>query len=173
MTALPQVFVLDTGVFIEPHKKYYPFDICPGYWDCLARHQNRGKIITLDKVLDEINRGNDNDKLRVWANNMPKSFFAPSGDTDIIQRYSDLVNWVQASGHFTDSAKEEFMKADNADGFLLAYAKAKGGIVITEEKSNPAVKSRIKIPDVGKQFGIKCCDIQWMLRKLGARFTNH
>ena len=30
------LFVLDTNVFIQAHRRYYAQDVCPGFWECLA-----------------------------------------------------------------------------------------------------------------------------------------
>ena len=29
-------YLLDSNVFITPHRLYYPFDFAPGFWDQLA-----------------------------------------------------------------------------------------------------------------------------------------
>ncbi len=37
------VFVLDTNIFIEAHRRYYAQDLCPGFWECLRYHSDGEK----------------------------------------------------------------------------------------------------------------------------------
>lgn len=36
------VFVLDTNVLVEAHRRYYAFDLVPGFWDALVESARRG-----------------------------------------------------------------------------------------------------------------------------------
>ena len=36
-----RIYLLDANVYIQAHRRYYDFDICPGYWDCLFFHLKR------------------------------------------------------------------------------------------------------------------------------------
>ena len=40
------VFVLDTNIFIEAHRRYYAQDLCPGFWECLRYHSDAEKWTT-------------------------------------------------------------------------------------------------------------------------------
>jgi hypothetical protein len=40
MTAGTEKYLLDSNVFIEAYRRYYSFDICPGFWDCLVHTSN-------------------------------------------------------------------------------------------------------------------------------------
>ncbi len=77
--------------------------------------------------------------------------------------------WVQAQRQFLDGAKADFAKG--ADGWLVAYAKAKAGIVVTQEVLDPNVRSRVKIPNVCQAFRVPFCDTFQMLRGLGVKFS--
>jgi len=46
------VYVLDTNVFVQAHRRHYAFDICPGFWDCLIHHHQTGRIVSIDRVRD-------------------------------------------------------------------------------------------------------------------------
>jgi hypothetical protein len=53
MTSPPR-YVLDANVFIEAHKRYYAFDICPGYWAALIAQHHSGLVCSIDRVRDEL-----------------------------------------------------------------------------------------------------------------------
>ena len=47
-------YLLDANVFIEAHRKYYGFAICPGFWLALVRQHERKRIFSIDKVKAEL-----------------------------------------------------------------------------------------------------------------------
>jgi hypothetical protein len=49
------VFVIDANILIQAHRQYYAFAICPGFWDSLLYHHGTGKILSIDRVKNEIN----------------------------------------------------------------------------------------------------------------------
>lgn len=62
-----QKYVLDTSVLTQANRVYYTFDIAPAFWNFLIETANTGKIISIDRVSDEILKGND--ELAEWAKN--------------------------------------------------------------------------------------------------------
>jgi len=65
---------------------------------------------------------------------------------------------------FLDYAKAEF--ASVADSWLIAYAKAYGCTVVTNETYNKEIRRKIQIPNVCEAFGIEYMNTFEMLRKL-------
>lgn len=57
-------YLLDANVFIEAKRRYYAFDLCPGFWDCLVSHHQGDRIQSIDRVKQELERGDD---LLQWA----------------------------------------------------------------------------------------------------------
>ena len=55
----PEKYLLDANVFIQAKRTYYPFDICPGFWDALCWHQAKGVVFSIDKVWGELEKGGD------------------------------------------------------------------------------------------------------------------
>ena len=47
---------------------------------------------------------------------------------------------------------------------------ASGDIIVTEEKYEPNVKKRVKIPNVCREFGIDYIGLLEFMRELGIRF---
>ncbi len=167
MSTASPVYVLDTNVFVQAHRRHYAFEICPGFWDCLAHHHEAGRIVSIDRVRDEILAG---DALEAWAkDSAPSGLFAATADVAVVQNYADMVRWVQASSQFNSEAKTEF--AQVADAWLCAYAKAKAQhVVVTHEELSPQVKRRVPIPNVCQQFGLEWVDPFRMLKDLKVRF---
>jgi hypothetical protein len=95
MSTSSPVYVLDTNVFVQAHRRHYAFDICPGFWDCLIYHHETGRIVSIDRVRDEILAG---DALETWAkDSAPPSLFAATADAAVVQNYKDMVRWVNAN----------------------------------------------------------------------------
>ena len=160
-------FLLDANVFIEAHRRYYAFDICPGFWDALILDYKQINLHSVDKVQEELS---GKDQLTKWIkSSIPKKFFLSTDDTGVIKSYGDIQNWAQAQPQFKDAAKAEF--ARKADAWLIAYAKAKGFVVVTHEEYSADVKNKIPIPNVCKAFDVEYSDTFQMLRALKSRFV--
>ena len=161
-----EVWLLDANVFIEAHKRYYAFDICPGFWKCLAYYHNQGKLMSIDWVKTEIDANKD--ALSNWVGTSAlKGFFHSSNEPTTQGHYSTIIEWV-SSEDFKTEAKSEF--AAGADGWLVAYAKTHDMILVTDEKPNPNIKRRVPIPNVCQQFNIPYINTFSMLRKLEVEF---
>ena len=86
-----------------------------------------------------------------------------------MNQYSLLMNWANLNKQYKPEAKAEFADDENADAWLLAYAKAKNTTIVTEEQLSLGAKGRIPIPNVCKEFGIPYINTFGVLRKLGVR----
>lgn len=47
-------YLLDANVFIEAKRRYYAFDICPGFWDALLMQHENAKVASIDRVKKEL-----------------------------------------------------------------------------------------------------------------------
>lgn len=161
-------FLLDADVLIQAHRSYYAFDICPGFWDCLVAGHDKGRVQSIDRVRDEI--AGSGDRLEQWTEgSVPAEFFVDTKVQDVLAQFGQIQAWVDASKQFTDAAKEKFR--DDADGWLVAYAKARGCVVVTREKFEQDIKHNVKIPNICRAFDVECIDTFKMLRELGAAFS--
>ena len=159
-------FVLDSNVLITAKNSYYSFDICPAFWIALISASKNGRILSIDRVRDELLAGNDD--LSRWVKLYVSGIFVPSSEPAVRAAYSRMVSWVQRNPQFTRPAKAEFARV--ADGWLAAYASVHGATVVTLETFDPSIKRRIKLPNVCRQFNVKYIDTFDMLRKLGVSF---
>jgi hypothetical protein len=167
MSAAPPIYVVDTNVFVQAHRRHYAFDICPGFWDCVIHYHETGRVISIDRVRDEILAG---DALEAWVkNSAPKTLFASTADPAVTANFAAMVQWVQGEPQFKLEAKTEF--AAVADGWLAAYAQAHPNhVVVTHEEFSPDAKKRVPLPNVCKKFGVEYVDPFAMLKGLQASF---
>ena len=159
------VYVLDANMFIEAAQRYYAFDLAPGFWQALLDHARDGRIQSIDRVKDEIEQGDD--ELKDWVKSDSHQWFASTDQADVIEAYRAIMGWILSSSQFLEAAKAEF--ARGADGWLVAYAMAKGYVVVTHEQYSRDVKSRIPIPNVCQEFGVTYVNTFVMLRDLGVK----
>lgn len=161
-------FVLDSNFFIQAHRLHYPMDIVPGFWIKIKELADKGIIVSIDKVRDELTLNKD--ELTQWCeDNLPPSFFK---DTSVnIGEYVAISTWVNSkSAHYTMAALNEFLDATEADAWLIAYAMANQTSIVTHETSEPNRRSKVKIPDACFPFGVSCLNTIEMFRYLGEKF---
>jgi hypothetical protein len=163
------LYVLDSDVFMTAARSYYAFDLVPAFWEALVREARNGRLLSIDRVKDEIGRGQDT--LRKWANNDFHPWFASTSHAAVIEEYRSMMRWASTHSHFTDAAKAEFADATNADPWVVAYAKATNSTVVTNEKYDSNIRRKIKIPNVCQVFGVHYVDLFQMLRALGIRLS--
>ena len=144
---------------------HYPIDLYPGFWDCLERYSRKGSLLSIDRIRSELASP---DELVDWLNENWSGSFAFSGEQEVVEVYSDMQNWVQGSARFLAVGKHEF--AGSADGWLAAYARVHGAILVTNEVFDPNVKRRVPLPNLCREFDITCRNTVEMLRGLGVRF---
>ncbi len=164
------VYVVDTNFFIEAHRAHYPFDVVTSFWDKVMELAGQGIIISIDKVKNEI-YGN-NDDLEEWCKtNLPNDFFKETAPA--INEYRAVISWANGrTDHYRPAALAEFLDADEADAFIVAYALVDQAnrIVVTQEVSEPTNRKKVKIPDVCSGVGIRSLNTLEMLRELGQTF---
>lgn len=160
-------FVLDANTFIQAARHYYSFDIAQSFWDNLVCFAADDKIVSIDKVFQEMKEGRD--KLRDWAINDFSNYFDTTQTSAIVQRYADLMQWAERQTQYNQNAKDDFMDDSNADAWVLAYAKANDCILVTLEIFRPDRKKSIPIPNVCDAFNIRHCNTFKMLKDL--KFT--
>ena len=161
------LYVLDTNVFIEAARRYYAFDIVPSFWKALVVHAQAGRLISIDRVKDELDRGKDD--LGAWARSHFAAHFVSTNEDPIIGAYGQLMAWAYSQSQFSNPAKAEFAAADNADAWVVAYAMVKSCIVVTHETYNTQIRRKIPIPNACRAMGAKDVDTFTMLRNLGVK----
>ncbi len=160
-------YLLDANTFMTAARTFYSFDYGTKFWDFLETQAKNNTLASIDKVYKEINKGNDT--LKNWANTKFIDYFFSTENEKVLLHYAKLMQWAEnQSNHYTRNAIDEFMKEDNADPWLIAYActDIQNYIVVTFEKPNLNRKNKIQIPEVCTHFQVKYCDLYQMLKDL-------
>jgi hypothetical protein len=161
-----RTYILDANVFIEASRRYYAFDLAPPFWKSLINYADIGRVVSIDRIKQELERGHD--ELADWVRNDFHQAFASTNEEDVINSYREIMIWVNSQEQFADAAKADF--ANGADGWLVAYARIKGCIVVTHEVYSAEVKIKVPIPNVCRAFNVEPIDTFKMLRELGVKF---
>jgi hypothetical protein len=161
-------YVLDTNIFIQAKNDYYAFDICPGFWTALKRHGDAASVISVDRVFDELQHGYDD--LSDWVKAAGDDFFKQTADQQVLAEYTRLVAWANSQPQLARAAKDEFSQSDNADAWVVAYAKVNGCVVVTHETFEPDIKKKVKIPNACQAFNVRYVNTFDMLRALKTKF---
>lgn len=164
------IYLIDSNTFMTAARTFYSFDYGTKFWDFIEVQAKNNALASIDKVLEEINKGDD--ALKNWANEEFLNYFLTTKEESIILKYAELMQWAENQGkNYTRNAIDEFMQEDNADPWLIAYSLAKNRncTIVTFEKDNPNKKNKIPIPNVCDYYQIKYCDLYEMLRNLNFR----
>lgn len=155
---------LDTNVFIQARNGPYGFDIAPGFWVALdqmsASGQLASSIMVYNELVDEVE-----DDLANWAKLRRSSglFIQPSPRVQAM--FSDIATYVHDNSNYTPNQVSRFL--NKADPWLIAHAAVASGTVVTMETRVPASSTRVKIPNVCDEFGVRPINTYQMLRELG------
>ncbi len=89
----PEKYVLDTNVFIQAKRKFYPFDVCPGYWVALSHYYYENRVCSVDKIRDELESGGDD--LWEWVRDtLGSGVFHDSSPTANV--FGTMGTWVMS-----------------------------------------------------------------------------
>ena len=163
------VYVIDSNFFIQAHRVYYPLDVAYSFWQKVKQLAHEGKIISIDKVKDEI--FDHNDELEEWCKeNLPDDFFKDSSST--ILEYSQVTAWaISKNDHFLPQALNEFLDANEADAFIIAFVlNDSNKILVTQETSEPFRRNKVKIPDACIALNVRYLNVMEMFRQLNETF---
>lgn len=163
-------FVLDANIFIEAHRVYYPIDVAESFWLKIKTLAEEDKIISIDRVKNEIYQNDD--ELTEWMKaNLSDEFFKSTDEVDILNEYGNVATWAESrSDHYKRNAIDEFLEYERADAWLVAYCKTHDDILVSHEASNSQRKNRILLPQPCQHFGIAYQSIIELFRALGVRF---
>jgi predicted nucleic acid-binding protein len=159
------LYCLDANVYIEAHRRYYAFDIAPGFWEGLSRLAERQAICSSLLVFEEI--ADSDDELAQWASvNKDVLFVQPDEATqDAYREIADLVERLYEPQHV-----QKFLSG--ADPWVIAQTKAHNLIVVTmevrkrEQDQGQAGKiaGKIQIPNVCERVSVRYIDTFTLLR---------
>jgi|26BtaG_2_1085354.scaffolds.fasta_scaffold24023_2 hypothetical protein len=157
-------YLLDSNFFIQSKNFSYRFEFCQAFWDLIITLHNQGLVYSIQKVKQELIKGNDN--LSSWVRQLPESFWLD--EFDYVNEYNSVINWANnklvdpaKSQGFTSAAKAIFADEGRADAWLIACASGlPNTVIVTQEtKIDPKAYKTIKIPNAAQDFQVSCSTI--------------
>jgi len=162
------VYVVDSNFLIQAHRITYPLDVVESFWNLVSKLANNGTIVSIDKVKNEVYQNDD--ELKDWCeDNLPDTFFKNS--VELMNEYGVVVSWTMGRiNHYLPKAVDEFLDADEADAWLVAYGLKHACSIITHEVSDPYRRNKIKIPQPCIDLGVSYINTIELFRHLGEKF---
>lgn len=171
MVNTAETFLVDANALMTPYRQYYAFDIAPSFWDKLADAFENNQIILLDKVKDEVLKGNDD--LTKWIKNNNEIINVCNYKTQsVISNYQRVLQYIQTCGLYKENAIAAWAPANIADAWLIAAAMSNNYTIVTLEAPSGGLNKKTpnkvaKIPDVAKALGVKTISLFEMMREIG------
>lgn len=158
------IYLLDANTYIEAKNRYYDMEFCPAYWDWLDQQFAKGIAASIDMIGHELKDGNDD--LAEWVKARAAQFM--SNDDDATQNvFSEIVHFVM-SRDFNLANRDQFLA--KADPWLIAKAKTIGATVVSHESTLNEGSKKVKVPNICRQFDVRCIDTFTFLRETQAKF---
>ena len=156
------LYLLDANVLIDANRDYYPLERVPEFWEWLAHAGKNDRVKIPLEVYEEIKEGKD--ELTIWIKkDQNKKALLFQENVDVF-----LVSHVTDNGYANDLSDDEVEKIGR-DPFLVAYALADNGnrCIVTTEVSKPSKqRANRHLPDVCKDFNVKCFNTFQFVRDL-------
>lgn len=162
------LYLLDANTLIDAKRDYYPIDCVPEFWDWLVFNGEKGNIKIPIEVYEEFSdtKGKDGqkDELAIWSDQ-------PEVKETLLlneEAEQDLVARITYGGYVANPTDDDLVKIGR-DPFLLSYAlkNIEERCIVSTEVSKPSKKgANRKVPDVCRDFKIRCINNFQMFREL-------
>jgi hypothetical protein len=139
-------YLIDSSALIEPHKRIFSFDVCPGYWDWLESALASGKVRCIHEVRSQILAGDD--RLKDWVKGLPGSYFEKI-DAKRAASMATVSAWVTNLNFYTPGAVGLFLS--DADFHVISHAHAYSLKVVALEERDLKT-SRVNMPKTCDQL---------------------
>lgn len=160
--------LLDANSFIEAKSRHYRMKVVPAYWDWLLKRHHKFQLQSIDQVYDELTRSSKKgDDLHLWSQSQKHFFGNSKGEVDQAN-FVKIANYVSTHSRYKRSEVTRFL--DGADPWLIAKAMTLNATVVTHEKPADEFSTKVKIPNVAKQFNVPTTDIFDVLEASGDQF---
>lgn len=158
------IYLLDANTYIEAKNRYYGMEFCPAYWDWLDQQFTMGVAGSIDMIGRELKDGNDD--LAEWVKARGTQFIA-NDDEATQDVFTNIVQFVM-SKNFNPANRDQFLA--KADPWLIAKAKTTAATVVTHESTLNDTSKKVKVPNICKQFDVRCINTFAFLRETQAKF---
>lgn len=169
MAAGNTIYLIDSNSLITPYQVYYPFDLAPNFWIKMKQAIDGKRVVIMDLVKQELGKGED--RLSEWVDEIDDTLILSRKDPLIVQKYSEVLDYIQTCGFYKISALQNWARSEIADPWLIAAGAAGGYTIITQETANGNLNVKnqsknAKIPDICSVFKVKCETLFEMMRDL-------
>ncbi|MCA6059072.1 DUF4411 family protein [Thalassolituus sp. ST750PaO-4] len=158
-------YLLDSNTYIQAKNQYYGMAFCPAYWDWLDAKFASGEVGSIAFIGKELRDGKD--ELADWAKKRSPHFISHSDD-ETQGVYVEIVNHVMEQD-YNPANRDQFLA--KGDPWLIAKAKVLGATLVTHEATVAPATKKVKIPNICKEFGVRCITTFDMLHELQPKFT--
>lgn len=161
-------YLLDANIFIQAQNQHYGMDFCPAFWDFLKLEAESKTIVSSDMVYDELKLFND--EVSAWVVEYRDLLFTVSSQEEEIQKkFREVADFISTHITYKESEKDRFLSG--ADPWLIATANVMNLTIVTHEVLVPSNSTKVKIPNVAREFGVDYISPYKMIRDLGGRFV--
>ena len=162
------LYLLDANTLIDAKRDYYPISRVPEFWDWLVHHGQQENIKIPIEVYEEFSDTKDQDgnkdELASWSEQAEvKEALLLNEDAE-----QDFIARIIYGGYINNPTDDQILKIGR-DPFLLSYAlkDLENRCIVTTEQSKPSRKGANRhVPDVCKDFDIRCINSFQLLREL-------
>ncbi|MFC3418673.1 DUF4411 family protein [Salinicoccus hispanicus] len=166
-------FIMDANTYIDAHRRSYPFDLFPGYWERIVLYSKKGSIKLNTHVYNEIAQEDKEplkDDLQLWLENEFEGENLKVSQ-DVVDTWIRIINYVGESDLYNQKALDAWADGSVADPWIIATAKVHDLTVVTMETKHGNLSSgsptkAVKVPDVCEAFDVRCLTLPEMLRQL-------
>jgi len=164
MSASHPKYCLDANVLIQAWQKYYSPKLCLDYWSVLDQLGKEDRIFLPQMVYEEITKTDD--ELAKWLkkSNIPE--YKINGP--VTEALKSIYAANSAHQNLVDNTKGRSL----ADPWVIAHAiKEKATVVTKEEKITALNTTKIKIPNVCDNMGVRWINDYQLADEMNIRFT--
>lgn len=162
------LYLLDANTLIDAKRDYYPIDRIPEFWEwlvfCGAQEIIKIPVEIYEEFSDVKDKEGNKDELARWAD------LSEVRDALLFNEEAeqDLVARITYGGYVANPTDDELVKIGR-DPFLMSYAlkDLQNRCIVTTETSKPTKQgANRRIPDVCKDFNIRCINNFVMFKEL-------
>ncbi len=163
MSTKANKYCFDANVLIQAWQKYYNPKFCPDYWKILTELGKSEKIFIPELVYEEIIRTEDDLSKWLKGSKIPLKKIS-EGVTACLQE-------IYAANPIHKNLVDNTKARSLADPWVIAHALHENASVVTKEEKVTALNStRIKIPNVCDNMGIRWINDFQFIDELDIKF---
>lgn len=163
MSTPVQRYCLDANVLIQGWQKYYSPKLCASYWDVLNHLGKSNRVFIPKAVFEEIQRTEDD--LTEWLSTCSIPVAGITGG--VAKCLTDIYGKHETHKFLVDNKKGRSL----ADPWVIAHAIHENATVITKEEKITASATKIKIPNVCENMGVRWINDFQFVEEMNIRFS--